>query len=452
MKKFLLPLFMCVISLTLVFSGCGFTPLENSPKQPATTKINGSALTYENYIYFANSFVDSSSLKSGDNKKGSVKNPAIYRIATTDNNVSYDDETSLPENVEKAISKIAGFSSAYMFSVGDYIYFSSPSTHKDDQKQTTFSYNSYFRVKTDGSNYKEFYTSSNAITQQSAITIGDKTYLLIVDGNKLKRFTLGKEVTEKTLASKITSAVFPKQAVSDNDKFAYYTTDATQEDKDNNKTGSYLHKVDITNEDKTDLNVTPSTMSLKYVYNGDLYLTYTNTNTYFAKVDGNFNNKTNISAPIDSSTFSNFAVVTASDNKEYYVLVGSNASYVLTSGTTLPADSNKITSTAITLLFTYEDYVYYAVSGEGIYRVSVLDKEPQQISDLTNFKTEGVAFDGTYIYFFAQLAKQTSSTYYMHRADVSVGEGNHDPIIELLADVLEEDEPENNEDESGEDE
>ena len=448
MKKILLPLFMCVISLTLVFSGCGFTPLKDSPTDKATTIVYGSALSYDNYIYYANAFADSGSLVAGDNKKGKVKETAINRIALENGEVDYDDETSLPEDIERAVSKIAGFKSAYMFSVGDYIYFSSPSTHKDDQKQTTFSYNSYFRVKTDGSNYKEFYTSANAITQQSAITIDGTTYLLVLDGSKLKKFTLGSEISETTLASKVTSAVFPDRAVSNADKFAYYTTDATDEDKENSKTGSYLHKVDITNGSKTDLNTTPSTMSLQEVYNGVLYLTYTDTNTYFARVDGLFNNKVTISAPVDSATFSNFEVVTASDNREYYVLVGANATYALTDGTTLPSDSNKIVSSAMTLLFTFEDYVYYSVADTGIYRVSVLDKEPQMISDLTKFKTESVAFDGNYIYFFAQLAKQSSSTYYMHRADVSVGEGNHDPKVELLADVLEEDEPNNNDDDN----
>ena len=450
MKKFLLPLFMCVMSLTLVFSGCGFTPLKDSPTDKATTLVYGSALTYNDYIYYANAYIDSSSLKSGDNKNGKVKNSGINRIALENGQIDYDSETKLPEDVEKAISKITGFQSAYMFSVGDYIYFSSPSTHKDEQKQNTFSYNSYFRVKTDGSGLKEFYTSANAITKQSAITIDNQTYLLVLDGNKLKKFTLGKEVTETTLASKVTSAVFPDRAVSNQDKFAYYTTDATEEDKENNKTGSYLHKVDITNGHKEALNVTPSTMALQTVYNGALYLTYTDTNTYYAKVTSNFNNKITISAPVDSSTFSNFEVVTASDNKEYYVLVGSNASYALTDGITLPTDSNKIVSSAITLLFTYEDYVYYSVADSGIFRVSVLDKEPQTISNLTKFKTESVAFDGDYIYFFAQLAEQSSSTYYMHRADVSVGEGNHEPKIELLADILDEDKPSDDKEVEGE--
>ena len=77
----------------------------------------------------------------------------------------------------------------------------------------------------------------------------------------------------------------------------------------------------------------------------------------------------------------------------------------------------------------------------------MLDKNAQKITDLTNFKNEGIAFDGTYIYFYAQLAEQSSSTYYMHRADVTVGEGNHDPKIELLSKVLEEDIPETNNEE-----
>ena len=82
MKKYLLSFLICILALPLVLVGCTPAPLANSPTESATFKTIGSALKYDNYIYFANAFQSSSKMEEGYD----AQNTAIKRIAVDENN------------------------------------------------------------------------------------------------------------------------------------------------------------------------------------------------------------------------------------------------------------------------------------------------------------------------------------------------------------------------------
>lgn len=451
--KFLMAFAICVLSLPLILSGCGVAPLATAPTESSTTKVYGSALVYNNYIYFANAFASSSSLTQGENDFGSVDNSAIYRIATTDGKITTNEETTMPENLEKAVSKIAGSEYSFMYSSGNYIYFASPSTHFNDSRSTVFTYNAYIRINTDGTGYTEFYASTSTITQQTVLTINNEEYLILVDGTKLVKIKLGSTISNAVvLAEDFTSVVFADKFMATGDEFAYYLTDISEEDTNLGKSGDYLNKVDIVTGDKTEkINSNQiREITLKQVYNGKLYFIITELvgttalNPKFASLGTSFT-YTAITTPIaDTSIITGFTVVLGEDNNEYYVFTNSDSAktYVLTSGETDFA-SNVLVEKEINILFSFNDYLYYSVADTGIYRISVRDKVEQQISDKTTFKTEGISFDGKYIYYFATNTDNTTGTYYMHRSKVDIGSANS----QLLSLVLEDDEPADEEEE-----
>ena len=449
MKKYVIGILVCIISSIMVLSGCSASPLASSPTNTSNMQVLGDVLVYENYTYFANAYKDNATLSGSDNDVGNVDIESIYRVKTTNTAITYNSETTLPENVEKVLSKVAGSNNSFIYSIGEYIYFASPSTHKDINSADTFTLNSYFRVKTDGTGLKEFYTSNNAITNQTILHIGTDYYLIMVDGTDLIKIKLGTTTTKTTLATDFTSAIFAKTYTTENDKFAYFTTQTKQ---DETVTGTYLNKVDILTGATTQISeagINEKTITLEAVDNGTLYfqMNESDSKTYYQKyTTGNFSTRSKISPPVDSLSITDFNVVnsistTTSETITYYLFSTASSVYCLQSGD-IALDSTKVLiDKAVTILFTNGEYVYYSVASTGIYRISVIDKTEQQISDNANFLETKISFDGRFVYFYALNTDNTTGTYYMHRADTRTAELNQDCNVQLLGTLLETDQP-----------
>lgn len=448
MKKYLISCLICVLSLPMLLCGCNSgEPLKDSPTTTAKTVVYGSALTYDDYVYYANSFVPYDTLKKGDNENAT--NQAMKRIKLDAYGKISQDDQNLPTNVEKVIGKIAASEHSFMYSSGEYIYFASPSTHLDSSLSTLFNCNSYFRVKTDGTGLKEFYTSSIAVTQQTVLKIanGDE-YLILVDGeneNKLVKIKLGSNIGKaETLVSGFSSAVFAKNYMNENDKFAYYLTELSEAEQTAGKTGSYLNKINLLTGEKTEkinINQTRS-ITLKQVYDGKLFFVIseptgeTTLNPVFVELNNSSAFAyTPITAPLKSdATYSDYAIIKDQNGKYHYILSVNSKTYCL------PENDKDMSQYLIyengTMLFAYADYVYYKTD-DGIYRANIRDfSDKHQISSLSSIKTETVAFDGHYIYYYAQ-NEYSSETYYLHRSQADLNVSNY----ELLSTLLDEDKP-----------
>ena len=451
MKKHLLSFMACALALPVLVVGCGAAPLANAPTQSPSSAIVGSALGYDNYIYFANAFQSSSEMEDGYDKA----NTGIYRIALDENKkIEKDEETSLAKGQEKVIAKVVGSEYTFMYGSGNFIYFAAPSAqiNPETHGEHFYTYNEYFRVKTDGTGLTKFYTSSSSITQQTVLKIGGAEYLVLVDDGKLIQIKLGKTMGEKVvLAEDFTSAIFAKSYQTAGDEIAYYLKDIPQGDENLGRTGKLLYDVNIItgecsqgkdeDENPIALNETQTKeITLEKVANGNLYFTYNDlaSEKKYAVTNASAFGYTNIIAEgiADASAFE---VILAENDQTYYVITDSNATYALPQGTVNIA-GNKLVDEKVNVLFTYGDYVYFTYSDSdsaaGIHRISVQDKQVQIITDMTSIKTTNIAFDGKYIYFFALNEDNTTGTYYMHRAKVDIGIANAELISVLLEDDM----------------
>ena len=462
MKKYLLSFLICILALPLMLAGCTPAPLLNAPTETANFKTIGSALKYDNYIYFANAFQSSSAMEEGYD----VNNTAIKRIAVSENNtIALDEETSLPTGQENVIAKVVGSEYTFMYSSGKYIYFAAPSQEINPAThgEHFYTYNEYFRIATDGTGLTKFYTSNNSITKQTVLKIDGKEYLVLVNGTQLVKIELGDKISKPVvLAKDFTAAIFAESYTQDGDQVAYYTTALPEGSEYIGQTGNLLYGVDIVtgesilkdgNEPKA-LNATKvRTIALKHIENGHLFFTIKE------QVAGTELDETYVMlTSIDGFTYSEiqtglasitgFDVLWGEDEKEYYVFTDSTAgTYGLQSGNTNVADG-KLIDQEIKILFTSGDYVYFVykdteANAEGMHRISVRGTNPQVeiINSVSDFKDTNITFDGTYVYFFALNTDNTTGTYYMHRSRVDINQAN----LELLSTLLDDDKPETEE-------
>ena len=204
-------------------------------------------------------------------------------------------------------------------------------------------------------------------------------------------------------------------------------------------------KTEKINENQT------SEITLKEVYNGNLYFVFAeknqqvNMNSVFAKLNNTsaFSFE-ELTAPLSNITsYTDFRIVLDEANHLHYVLTVNSKTYCLPENDKNMA--NYLLMENATILFAYGDYIYYTTT-EGIYRISVRDfSDNTQISELTSLKTDTISFDGKYIYYYAN-DDYSSETYYMFRSRVDIPT-NH----ELLSVLLDEDMPtEENEEETAE--
>ena len=463
MKKYLLSFLICILALPLFLVGCSPAPLTNSPNQTANFKTIGSALKYDNYIYFANAFQSASEMEGGYD----AQNTAIKRISVDENNtITLDEETSLPTGQEQVIAKVVGSEYTFMYSSGEYIYFAAPSQEINPAThgEHFYTYNQYFRIKTDGTGLTKFYTSNSSITQQTILKVDGKEYLVLVNGTELVKIELGKTISKPVvLAKDFASVVFASSYEKDGDQVAYYTTTLPDGNEYIGQTGNLLYGVDIatgesilTDEDDEPkaINTTKvRTITLKQVKNGHLFFTIKEqvsgteldeSYVVLTSIDGF--TYTQIQSGLGSIT--GFDVLWGENDKEYYVFTDSTAgTYAIESGNTNLA-SGKLFDAEIKILFTSGDYVYFVYNNtddnaNGMHRIAVRGTNPQVeiINSVSDFKDTSITFDGTYVYFFALNADNTTGTYYMHRSRVDTNQAN----VELLSTLLDDDKPQTEE-------
>lgn len=443
MKKIkLLALFLCMAFCSVFFTACG-----NSLTMPTGTANmvkSGEVLVYDDYIYFGGMYVSNADMTDGDNKNADLE--GLYRIKLEDGKISYDEDGN-PENLEKVIGKVVGTENAFMYAVGDQIIFASPNVHKTNQSETAFDRTSYFKMKSDGTGLKELYTTSATVVSQSLLVIDDVPYIIEYDGTNIVKINVNTGKT-KELATDVTGVAFAGEYLTSFDQDVYFTVDRTEEEgSEHGLTGNILKKVNILTEkvsvvrQEVGETITPS-----LVKNGYFFYTRTeNENTfYFAN---NFSkssfesSETKLTTAITADITSFTPLGLNGENQPMPIIFKYQSKLVYSEFGSI--EVKEILNEDVTVLFVDGDYVYYSTS-TGIYRISYLDKQAQQISDLENFKTN-VSYDGRYLYFYAQNEDNTTGNYYMYRADVNSAENGTGIRTELLSKLHEDDMPEDEE-------
>lgn len=441
MKKSIKYVLALVLCLCFVLVGC--TPKLEMPKGNIDSN-GGSVVMVGDYVYYANTFVDYSSLSGNANEDKTTNQNALYRVKTDEFGYTTRDDDDFIENIEKVTTKISGFNNSNMFVVGNYLYFTSPNAHKNKKGEDLFKLTTLFRVKLDGTGRQEILSTET--TQGKLFLVTEETpYLLVFDNSKIIKLTIGDKLGKiETLVSDVLDVVFPTN-YGKLDAF-YYTTDISEQDKTAGLSGNYLHKFDLTNNNQSLISRNErETISLVAFEDGKLYYKRLDAETkdslyYSNTMQETFENGEKVLTAVgettskDSTTdvISKFSII----NEDNYVFEYNKKIMLNTETTPLVNEEAKIEKI-------YGDYVYYSTS-KGLFRISYKDKKVQTVAEISNIKQGEGAVDiaGEYVYFYAKTANNSTDTYYCHRANNKIIEDGRTKV-ECIAEVLDEDIKEN---------
>lgn len=452
MKKLTSILFMLLISFCFVLTGCGGAPLAMPENYDSPVSNGGFVVGAGNYVYFANAYKSYSSLTSAsDNDGANVAQYSMKRMRLEENvdfegnpmwlKLSKDEEGAY--NYEHVLSKIAGFETSNMYVVNDYLYFTSPNIHKNNHNEQEFNLTSLFRIKLDGSGLKEILTTT---ASNAKFYLTENKTLVIYDNSKIQTINLKQNSTKvETLAEDATNVVFPKVQEQDI-AWLYYTANRAEEDF---FSGNIIKKVSLKNvEDSKEVyKVAGETVTIVGQDNGTLFYTISGGN----KAGLYSNNFSSSSSAVRHRTLTTnitdetdlMYVKTVNSDYDCFVFIDNDNLYIQLMTETGDAQAEKITTETTTLHFYNGSYVYYSTPN-GIYRYSVIENEHQQISNETEFETSAIDYDGRYVYYFVKAEGQETETKYLYRADTY----NTDLVsTECIAELLENDIPEENEEE-----
>ena len=137
--KSLMVLVLCVCTC-LSFAGCGEVKWSETTNNNANVVSNGGATVYHNgWLYFING----TKTVNEQNNTGKNVQAGIYRVQTdAQGNVLYKETTAKAKddkevkefkNMECLVQNLAGFDNGSLFIFGDYLYYATPSTDKNDE-------------------------------------------------------------------------------------------------------------------------------------------------------------------------------------------------------------------------------------------------------------------------------------------------------------------------------
>ena len=444
MKKLTSILFILLISFCFVLTGCDGSTL-SMPENFSTPVSNGGFVVGAgNYMYFANAYKSYSSITSADDNGNNVAQHSFKRLKLQENldskgnpiwlKLAKDENNSL--TYETVANKILGYETTNLYVVNEYLYFTTPNVHKNNENNHEFDKSTLFRLKLDGSDLKEILTTKTS-TANFYLT-KDKT-LLIFDDAKIQKINLAQNQTSvNTLASNVANVVFPNNEEQDI-AWLYYTSN--REDGDL-FSGNILNKVSVkTGGESIEVyRVAGETINIVAQENGIIFYTITggsNAGLYsndFSTSSSRIRHRTLITG-IENSSDLLFI-----ESQDAFVFLYEDKLYIQLLSETNNTQADQLTSEATTIYFYNGSYVYYSTSA-GIYRYSILQNTHQQISNHSDIQSGALDFDGRYVYYFVKGEGQEGETKYLYRADTY----SSDITTECIAERLESDIPEEDE-------
>lgn len=458
MKK-ISKLLCCILGLGFLLTGCA--TVGNIKNSSSELIYNGnSAVMVDGYLYYGNAFSDYTTFSSDGDYKSGAKLSYLARLNTNDELNATSKDYS-PKSVEKVSEEVAGQKNSFMFVLGDYIYYATPNRQRikgdDGSSDFKFEYTSFFRSKLNGDKKDKFYTTDGEITDLEVVKYDDKYYIVVLAGEKLTKIQLGNKLSITEIASDVTSVAIPKTrqngvstSTFDWNGYVYYTTDKTDEDN-SDISGSIVKRLSISGGDAETIEGSwKNARTIEFIGREEDMLFYTMTG-----------DKTEVFASdvsSDSATSKNFV----SNQKKFY-----SASTI--SDITLISTENKdygyiFTTSAGTLMHVTKDgkfgvvtltngddtlssYKLLFVNGRTIYLSTTTGIFSADLSALFNgtattatyttivtmtaiYDETLYAYDGKYIYYYAQLETiesdsddededdtETDENYYLYRTE-----------------------------------
>jgi len=430
MKKFISCL-MLLLCMCMLFSGCSKTNLTMPEDYTNVGSNGGFVVSAGNQLYFANAYKSYTSVTKKSHNKGSgVKQHFLNRIEfdlvnSSEKKLKVDEEENLIS--EKVANKIAGYEKSNMFVVGKYLYFTTPSIHKNDSKNDE-EYGklqserlSFYRVKLDGTGLKELFTTKSE-TAEFYLTGEANKRLFVFDDGKIKVMNIGKgETSLSTVAKNVKQVAFPNNQ-EQNFVNLYYTVE-----RDDAFTGDKLKKYNlVTGETEDVAGYSRNKEKLNLIAFDGINLFYTRTGGDVEALYSNdfSNDSSEILQKYYIKNFTTDSVILTINEEEYdanyFIYEYNNNIYAQDMETGNDQGYKQLTTGTCKIAFVDGTYVYYTTA-DGIYRVSVLDENltVQTVSNVKDFDQNYIDFDGRYVYFFAKAENGTTDTKYLYRADTS---------------------------------
>ncbi len=427
MKKFFSIIFLCLVTFSLVLTGCTETGLDNNPATNARVVSNGGMTVVKgDYLYYVNGYVDETTLIAEDNAYGSVSHGAIYRTKLSDGTIEKDDDGFL-NNTECVVPKIVGFSNGGFYIIDDYIYYATPYMKLNSQTGVLQSNRVEFhRIKIDGTQDKVLYATDvnednldwtfvkvgNTVylvtyVDQKIISVNTESTAVIASVENSTSYTILKETD---LYSAATSAELKSHV--------YFTRAITAEDNaPGTAVGNVVCKVNITTGQVSRLEIsTDFTYSFKKALDSDLY--YTKTNTKIGGIELPFKKSmtdawVNVGEQkLADTNYTNYYYCTIGNN--LIIATDSTSTWLIEGGV-----SKQIATSAYSIVGVFGNYAYF-IKDSHLFRFNLRGEvsnnqiATQQVSN--NEKTHNISdarfvdFDNRRVYVYAEYTSNRNIT------------------------------------------
>ena len=429
-----------VLLMPLALAGCATV---SGVIDPATGKsayfedityFGGSAAKIGDYLYYGNTYTS----VSGDafNYNSAKKTGYMARVDLTK---GFTTDGKGPSKVEKANDKLAGYDNQNMFAFQSYLYFTSANTHKTGSLENDYSRVSVFRMKFNGDDVQELFTtkySTSSFISAVEGSDGNSYIVTYAEGEKtgtndISVMKIGDKLGKnKVIVENATSAVVDKN-IESKDKNIYYSKASTI-----GANTTEVFSLDLANNESEKITISDfgSTTKLLAKVDDELFYSYNRPadEIYKAKLDGS---DITIGYRNDffyaTSSISDVYKVGKGTSSEGYVFKGSDS---LMYQSALTKDTVKIISNSnfSNILFVDGDFIYFSNSS-SIGRVSFKkttsgEYKIETLAQMSGTVSGKYAFIDGYIYFYAtyspvaefdedgeEIKYESDETVYMYR-------------------------------------
>ena len=429
MKKFT-KILCCVMGLGFLLGGCATVgSIKNSSEELI---YNGnSAVMVDGYLYYGNAFSDISAFTSDKDYKNAAKIGYLSRL-NTNIDIEAKSKNFSPKNVEKVTSEVTAHTNDFMFVLGNYIYYATPNRQKaldsEGNASNYYNYTTLYRSQLNGNGKSKIYTTNGEVSQIEVLKYDGNYYIVMLAGTDLIKIQIGKSVSASVIAEDVTSIAIPKTYQKDKvgssldwNGYIFYTTTRTDEDN-TDISGTDVQRVLVSggdaevvfHEQKTDVTFIGREKDV-------LFYTMTGheTEIFMSDITGdNSRNafRNNRKTFFSASSISDITLISTGNVDYGYVFLNS-------AGALMYKDVRNNKSGAITLQSAGEaisSYKVLFVSGRTVYLSTTTSIYKADISSVFNGGSATIAcdtivtmtaiydgnlyaYDGTYIYFYAQL-------------------------------------------------
>lgn len=428
-KKGILVVF-CLMMVTCLLTSCGFVTLGTTPAlDDAVVSNGGISVIKGDYLYFVDSYLDETTLASGDNDYNKIETCAIYRTRLDEGQLVLDEDGVLAE-MELVVPKVVGFSNTNLFIYDNYIYYGTPNMKYDKDGELRTDLIDFCRAKLDGSGVEILYTTENYedTASHSFCKIDDKIYLVVFDGSDIIKVGISTYAQSAvSLVSDVSSVLIPQSSsysyvasytVSGLEGYVYYVRSLTADDGffSTSDKGNVLGRVNIKTGAISELKDGQTTYEMLSIQSHYLYVykTVNSNKTLWAK---NFNG-----LDIQVTATSEYSDVVALDNYNNVnrgVIVSYDSQTVWVKNY-LPAGDNSqfLLDNTITIKYISQNFVYY-LDGTSIYRINLDDNEVELVVSDEDMDSTYIDFgqDG-FIYYFATYTGDSESALYLNRVNL----------------------------------